>query len=61
MLDISGIRAYETAPDESENIDIPECERMADTFIDQDLYFDTAWMYHSKESEPATKSFSAET
>ena len=50
------MRLPQTNPDDAGSIDIPECERMADAFIDQGFtYFDTAWMYHNKESEPATK------
>ena len=55
------MRLPQTNPDDAESIDIPECERMADAFIDQGFtYFDTAWMYHNKESEPATKKFLVE-
>ena len=55
------MRLPQTNPDDAGSIDIPECERMADAFIDQGFtYFDTAWMYHNKESEPATKKFLVE-
>ena len=55
------MRLPQTNPDDAGSIDIPECERMADVFIDQGFtYFDTAWMYHNKESEPATKKFLVE-
>ena len=55
------MRLPQTNPDDAGSIDIPECECMADTFIDQGFtYFDTAWMYHNKESEPATKKFLVE-
>ena len=55
------MRLPQTNPDDAGSIDIPECERMADAFIDQGfIYFDTAWMYHNKESEPATKKFLVE-
>ena len=55
------MRLPQTNPDDAGSIDIPGCERMADAFIDQGFtYFDTAWMYHNKESEPATKKFLVE-
>ena len=55
------MRLPQTNPDDAGSIDIPECERMTDAFIDQGFtYFDTAWMYHNKESEPATKKFLVE-
>lgn len=45
-------------PDDAGSIDIDESGRMADSFIEQGFtYFDTAWMYHNKQSEPATKEF----
>ena len=47
-----------TNPDDAGSIDIAESGRMADSFIEQGFtYFDTAWMYHNKQSEPATKEF----
>lgn len=45
-------------PDDAGSINIEESGRMADEFIERSFtYFDTAWMYHNKKSEPAVKEF----
>lgn len=44
--------------DDAGSINIEESGLMADKFIERGFtYFDTAWMYHNKKSEPATKEF----
>ncbi len=45
-----------TDPQEPTAIDLAQTEQMVDLFIDRGFtYFDTAWMYHSQESERAVK------
>ena len=52
------MRLPQTNPDDAGSIDIAESGRMADAFIDRGFtYFDTAWMYHNRQSEPSAKEF----
>ena len=45
-------------PDDASKIDIEHAKKMTDAFIENGFtYFDTAWMYHSFQSERATKEF----
>lgn len=43
-------------PDNPANIDVEQVKQMVDTFLERDFtYFDTAWMYHSFQSENVVK------
>lgn len=45
-----------TDPKDVKNIDLPQVERMVDTFLERGFtYFDTAYMYHDYESERAMR------
>ena len=45
-------------PNDATKIDIEQAKQMVDTFLERGFtYFDTAWMYHSFESERAVKEF----
>ena len=45
-------------PNDAAKIDIEQAKQMVDTFLERGFtYFDTAWMYHSFESERAVKEF----
>ena len=47
-----------TDPNVDTSIDIEQCKKMVDAFIEQGFtYFDTAWMYCGFKSEEATKEF----
>jgi len=47
-----------TDPDNDTTIDIEQCCKMTDTFLERGFtYFDTAWMYHNFTSEKAVKEF----
>ncbi|MEI3240780.1 MAG: aldo/keto reductase [Lachnospiraceae bacterium] len=43
-------------PDNPANIDVEQVKQMVDTFLERGFtYFDTAWMYHSFQSENVVK------
>ena len=43
-------------PDDPANIDVEQVKQMVDTFLERGFtYFDTAWMYHSFQSENVVK------
>ena len=43
-------------PDNPANIDVEQVKQMLDTFLERGFtYFDTAWMYHSFQSENVVK------
>lgn len=45
-------------PNDATKIDIEQAKQMVDTFLERGFtYFDTAWMYHSFQSENAVKEF----
>lgn len=47
-----------TNPEVDISIDIDQCCKMTDTFLERGFnYFDTAWMYHNFTSEKAVKEF----
>ncbi|MCQ2494100.1 MAG: aldo/keto reductase [Lachnospiraceae bacterium] len=47
-----------TNPEVDTSIDIDQCCKMTDTFLERGFnYFDTAWMYHNFTSEKAVKEF----
>lgn len=47
-----------TNPEVDTSIDIEQCCKMTDTFLERGFtYFDTAWMYHNFTSEKAVKEF----
>ena len=46
----------DTEKGELDNIDVEQVKEMVDTFIARGFtYFDTAWMYHNKNSEQVVK------
>ena len=46
----------DTEKGELDNIDVEKVKEMVDTFIARGFtYFDTAWMYHNKNSEQVVK------
>lgn len=43
-------------PDDPANVDVEQVKKMVDTFLERGFtYFDTAWMYHSFQSENVVK------